>query len=80
MHELAITRSVVEAVAERAEGQRVIRVRLQIGKGSAVMPDAIRFCFDLVAENTPLAGARLEIEETSGQELLIQEMEVEPCA
>jgi len=80
MHELAITRSVVEAVAERAEGSRVTRVRLQIGKQSAVMPEAIRFCFDLCAEDTPLAGARLEIEETSGQELLIAEMEIEPCA
>ena len=80
MHELSITRSVVEAVAERADGSRVTRVRLQIGKQSAVMPEAIRFCFDLCAEDTLLAGARLEIEETPGQELLITEMEIEPCA
>ena len=55
MHELSITRSVVAIVAERAAGQRVTRVRLQIGCLSAVMPDAIRFCFDLCAVNTAAA-------------------------
>jgi hydrogenase nickel incorporation protein HypA/HybF len=80
MHELSITRSVVEAVSERAEGLRVTRVRLQVGKRTAVMPDALRFCFELCAEGTPVAGAKLEIDETPGDELLIKEMEVEPCA
>ena len=75
-----LTRSVVEVVSERAEGSRVTRVRLQIGKRSAVMPDAIRFCFDLCAEGTAAQGAQLEIEETAGDELLIREMEIEPCA
>ena len=67
MHELSITRSVVAIVAERAAGQRVTRVRLQIGCLSAVMPDAIRFCFDLCAVNTAAAGAQLEIEEIPGR-------------
>ena len=80
MHELSITRNVVAIVSERAVGQRVTRVRLEIGRLSAVVPDSIRFCFDICAQGTPLEGAELEIVESAGQELLIKEMEVEQCA
>ena len=80
MHELSITRNVVAIVSERAEGQRVTRVRLEIGRLTAVMPDSIRFCFDICAQGTPLEGAELEIVASAGQELLIKEMEVAACA
>jgi hydrogenase nickel incorporation protein HypA/HybF len=80
VHELSITRNVVAIVSERAQGQRVTRVRLEIGRLSAVVPDSIRFCFDICAQGTPLAGAELEIIESAGQELLIKEMEVQECA
>lgn len=66
MHELSITRSVVAIVSERAAGQRVTRVRLEIGRLSAIMPDAIRFCFDICAADTPAAGAELQIDEIPG--------------
>lgn len=80
MHELSITRNVVAIVSERAVGQRVTRVRLEIGRLSAVVPDSIRFCFEICAQGTPLEGAELEIVESAGRELLIKEMEVEQCA
>ena len=80
MHELSITRNVVAIVSERAAGQRVTRVRLEIGRLSAVVPDSIRFCFDICAQGTPLEGAELEIVESAGQELLIKEMELQECA
>ena len=67
MHELSITRSVVAIVSERAAGQRVTRVRLEIGCLSAVMPDAIRFCFGICSADTPVAGAALEIDEIPGR-------------
>ena len=63
MHELAITQSLVDAVAERLPGQRVTCVRLEIGALSGVVADSIRFCFDLVTEGTSLEGATLEITE-----------------
>ncbi len=66
MHELSITRSVVAIVSERAVGQRVTRVRLEIGRLSAIVPDAIRFCFDICAQGTPAQGATLEIIEIPG--------------
>ena len=61
MHELAITEGVVEAVTDRLPGARVTCVRLEIGVLSGVVPDSVRFCFDLVTEGTNLAGAKLEI-------------------
>jgi hydrogenase nickel incorporation protein HypA/HybF len=38
-------------------------VCLEVGALSGVVPDSIRFCFDLASEGTGLAGARLEITE-----------------
>ena len=63
MHELAIAESVVETVTQRLPGATVTCVHLEIGALSGVVPDSIRFCFDLATEGTGLAGARLEITE-----------------
>lgn len=67
MHELSIAASVVDAAAERAAGRHVVRVRLQVGRLSGVMPSALRSSFDIVAEGTPVEGATLEIDETPGR-------------
>jgi hydrogenase nickel incorporation protein HypA/HybF len=67
MHELAITQSVVEAVAARTGAARVAAVRLRVGKLSGVLPDAMRFCFDVVVAGTSLEGASLEIEQPEGR-------------
>ena len=66
MHELGITQEIVALVEEHARGRKVARVVLEIGRLSAVLPDAIRFCFDLCAEGTVADSAELEIIETSG--------------
>lgn len=66
MHELAITQDIVEAVTARAAGAQVRKIVLVIGKLSMVLPDAVRFCFDLCVEDTPLAGAELEIVQPPG--------------
>lgn len=67
MHELAITRNIVAIVGDAAQGRRVTRVTLEIGKLSGVMADAIAFCFDIVAQDTPLAGAALDIRLIDGR-------------
>ncbi len=67
MHELAITESVVHAVTERLPDARITCVRLEIGALSGVVPDSVRFCFDLVTEGTNLEGASLEITEVAGR-------------
>ncbi len=63
MHELALTESIVTRVSEHAGGGRVRRVTLEVGRLTCVSPDAMRFCFDVVAEGTALEGAMLEIVE-----------------
>jgi len=67
MHELSIAQSIVEMVGERAGDARVHRLTLVIGRLSGVMPDALRFCFDVCTEGTVLEGAVLEIIEPSGR-------------
>ena len=66
MHELGITRNIVAIVSEQAAGKKVTRVALDIGKLSAVMPEAIRFCFDVCSKDTLLESAELQINEVPG--------------
>jgi hydrogenase nickel incorporation protein HypA/HybF len=66
MHELGITQNIVAIVIEHSKGSKVQRVVLEIGKLSAIMPDAISFCFDICTQNTVLEGAILEIIEIPG--------------
>jgi hydrogenase nickel incorporation protein HypA/HybF len=67
MHELSVTQSVVETITERTGGEPVSVVHLQIGKLSGVVPDSVRFCFELIVADTPLQDARLEIDEPVGR-------------
>lgn len=63
VHELALMQSLVETVQEEAPDHRVLNIRLEIGQLAAVIPDALRFCFELCTRDTPLEGATLEVVE-----------------
>ena len=67
MHEMSLCQNIVAIVAEHAHDQKVARVRLEIGAFSSVMPEALEFCFDVVAKGTVLEGAVLEIIEIKGR-------------
>ena len=70
MHEMAIALQIVEMACDRCHegpGRRVARVVVAVGKLSAVLPDALRFCFDEATLETPAAGASLDIVETPGR-------------
>ena len=66
MHELSIARSIVAIVAERAAGRRVVRVKLELGRLSGFVPEALCFCFDLCTRGTTADGACLEIVDIEG--------------
>ena len=66
MHELAITQSVVDMVVERTAGRQISLVRVEVGRLSGVVPDAMEFCYELVISGTPLDGSTLVIEQTPG--------------
>jgi hydrogenase nickel incorporation protein HypA/HybF len=63
MHELSITCSIVDLVAETAKGRRVHRVTVEIGELSGVLADSIAFWFPEVAKGTAADQASLEIRE-----------------
>jgi hydrogenase nickel incorporation protein HypA/HybF len=65
MHEVSIMEEAVRMALETAKSagaRRVLGLRLRVGALSGVVPDAMRFAFDVVCRETIAAGARLEIE------------------
>ena len=61
MHELAIAQGIVDIAVEASGGARVTRVVLEVGALTAVMPEALQFCFELASRDTVAEGARLDI-------------------
>jgi hydrogenase nickel incorporation protein HypA/HybF len=80
MHELSLTHEIVDIVCKAAGGRRVHTVTLEIGRLSCVMPESIEFCFEVIAQGTLAAGARLDIRRTDGEELNVTTMEIEEAA
>lgn len=66
MHELGITQSIVEACSAEAAGARIARVVVEIGCLCGVLPDAVRFCYDVCAQGTLLEGSVLDIRTVPG--------------
>lgn len=65
MHELALADAIVTIADEHARGRRVARVELQVGRLRQVVPDALTFAFELVAEGTAAEGAELALDDVS---------------
>jgi hydrogenase nickel incorporation protein HypA/HybF len=63
VHELAIAESVVRIAERHADGRRVTKVCLKVGHLRQVVPSALAFGFELVAQETPVEGAELVLEE-----------------
>jgi hydrogenase nickel incorporation protein HypA/HybF len=63
MHELAIAESVVRIAAAHAGERTVSRVDLKVGHLRQVVPSALAFSFELVAQGTCVEGAELAMEE-----------------
>ena len=76
MHELAIAESIVEQVAERTVGRRVVAVRVRVGDRAGVLGDALAFSFDVVSLGTALEGARLLLDEVEGDDLQLVSVEL----
>jgi hydrogenase nickel incorporation protein HypA/HybF len=62
VHELSIADSVVQIVCSHAGGRRVTAVELKVGHLRQVVPSALAFAFQLVAEGTVAEGAELHLE------------------
>jgi hydrogenase nickel incorporation protein HypA/HybF len=62
MHELSIASAIVATVERHAVGRPVTTVRVRVGRMRQVVPDALEFCFGMVARESVCEGARLELE------------------
>lgn len=67
MHEMGIAMQIIEiaqaSIPQEMQGVGIERVNLRIGKLSAIVPDSLRFCFEVAAKDTALDGAELHVEE-----------------
>lgn len=61
---------------QRAGAARITALRLEVGALSGVSPQALATAFPICAAEGPAAGAALCIDETSGRELRLVDMEV----
>jgi hydrogenase nickel incorporation protein HypA/HybF len=67
MHELGITEGIIAGVCERVGDVRVTRITVEIGALTAVLPDAVRFAFDICSSGTRCEGAELDIVEIAAR-------------
>ena len=63
MHELSIAESIVRIADRHAAGRPVTAVEVKVGHLRQVVPSALEFAFELVAQGTAVEGAELRIEE-----------------
>ncbi|MGQ0793277.1 MAG: hydrogenase maturation nickel metallochaperone HypA/HybF [Deltaproteobacteria bacterium] len=63
MHEMGLAEGILDVVLDAAGEQKVAKIRLHIGRMQMVVPDSLKFSFELVSADTPAAEAAIEIEE-----------------
>jgi hydrogenase nickel incorporation protein HypA/HybF len=64
MHEMAIVQSIMEIVEQQAgmyNAKRVVRISLEFGALTAVLPAAVTFAFEILSKDGIAEGAQLDI-------------------
>jgi hydrogenase nickel incorporation protein HypA/HybF len=60
VHELSLSSAVLNTVLKHAEGRRVSVISMRVGQLRQVVPQTLRFYFQIVAQGTVCEGARLD--------------------
>lgn len=76
MHEVALAQGILDVVLDVAAGRQVQTVRVRAGELLAVSEDSLQFCFELVAQDTLAAAARLQVELTPDDALQVDGVEL----
>lgn len=76
MHELGMARSIAAIISEHAGGRPVKAVRVAIGPRACIEKQALAFCWDIVTENTNLAGASIGFIDADGDTFTVREFEI----
>ena len=65
MHELSIASGLVEKLLQFTDEnpeKKIVEVHLAVGELSHIEEEQLRFCYEAITAETPLAGSELEIE------------------
>jgi hydrogenase nickel incorporation protein HypA/HybF len=66
MHEMGIACQIIDiaqaSIPKHLVHKKVEQINIKIGKLAAVVPESLRFCFDIAAGETNFAGTILNIE------------------
>lgn len=66
MHEMGIALQIikiaVDALPQEGTENKISAVNVEIGSLSAIVPENLSFCFEVAAQKTPCAGAKMVIE------------------
>jgi hydrogenase nickel incorporation protein HypA/HybF len=63
MHELSVASAILNTAVKHAEGRPVDVVSIRVGRLRQVVPDSLRFYFEIVARDTICENAELQIVE-----------------
>ncbi len=81
MHELSLAQALLEQLQELAVthgAEKILLVRVNIGRASGIVIDSFVFGFDAVKMDLPLTReAVLTIEEVEGSDLVLMRVEME---
>ena len=64
MHEMSIAQSILDIVREEMQRhgvEKIETVNVAVGKLSAIVPDSLTFCWEILLDGDQLAGLRLNI-------------------
>jgi len=62
LHEMVITKAILDLALERAEGRRVTGITLAVGEISSVVPGSVAIFFKHLSKETLAEGAELHFE------------------
>ena len=81
MHELSLAQALLDQLQELAVthgAEKILQVRVNIGRASGIVIDSFVFGFDAVKMDLPLTRkAILTIEEVEGSDLVLMRVEME---
>lgn len=64
MHELSLAQNILDIVEQemtRHGATRATLIRIDVGEFTAVVPESLSFCFEVITRGTPLEGVKLEM-------------------
>jgi hydrogenase nickel incorporation protein HypA/HybF len=77
MHEMAYAEAILDVALDVSEGRPVRGIQVRLGAAHAIVAESLQFCFEMAAQETPAAEARLEVQIIPGEDFLVDAVELE---